>query len=69
MKYSFEDKWYKYLLNRCNILNPSIVYKSTGGNQIALSDIFIQQHVVQDAVYGIGRRVSEKDGEYRKQCQ
>jgi len=66
MKYSFEEKWYKYLLNRCNILNPSIVYKSAGGNQIALSDIFIQQHVVQDAVYGIGRKASEKDGEYRK---
>lgn len=71
MKYSFEEKWYKYLLNRCNILNPSIVYKSINGNGIALSDIFVQQSIVQDAVYGIGRGVliedaNETDEEYMK---
>jgi len=71
MKYSFKKKWYKYLVNRCNNLNPSIVYKPVNGNQIALSDIFIQQSIVQDAVYGIGRSTSidfddKVDGEYRK---
>lgn len=67
MKYSFEEKWYKYLLNKCNIINPSIVYKSVSGNGIALSDVFIQQSIVRDAVYGIGRGVSiEADEECKK---
>lgn len=59
MQSLFEKKWYKFLFNKCSILNPGIVYKSIGGTRILLSDIFIQPNIVQDAVYGIGRNISE----------
>ena len=55
MTYSFEKKWYRNLLNKCNYMNSSLIYASSNGNSISLSDMYIQPSIVQDAVYGIGR--------------
>lgn len=66
--YEFKKKWYQHLLNKYNVLNPSLVYKTVGNSRIMLSDIFIQPSIVQDAVYGIGRGISmnSEDGlEYK----
>ncbi len=60
--YEFEKKWFQYLLNKYNVLNPSLVYKAVENSRIMLSDVFIQPSIVQDAIYGIGRGISMGSG-------
>lgn len=60
--YEFEKKWFQYLLNKYNVLNPSLVYKAVENSRIMLSDVFIQPSIVQNAVYGIGRGISMGSG-------
>ena len=54
-------KWYAYLSNKCIELNSGIVYKSTSGKKLLLSDIFIHPNIVQDAVFGIGKNNIKRD--------
>lgn len=66
-----KKKWFQYLLNKYNVLNPSLVYKAAGNSHALLSDIFIQPSIVQNAVYGIGRGIlrdsnDESEPKYKK---